>query len=322
MRNKIFFYTTTVVLSASLMVNVGLWLEYKKVIPEVKVAKSKYRLLSPTLDSLPIDNDKQEEKTILHFFPLKTSIEDNLASSNLAAEQKVGIYIQNINSGGWLGINERYGFMPASLLKIPIAMAVYKKIEDQELKLAQDIVILKDDIDYGAGVPDRFEIGKAETVAGLLELMIKESDNTAKNALKRQLSPEELNTVFVHVGISNPYIVNSDDYVVTPRGYSRLFKSLYFSSFLNPANSQAILDLATDTRVENLISEALPWEVQVAHKYGERNDSLHDCGIVYHPVNPYFLCIMTSGIAIPQAENLITDISREIYNFVDKESKS
>ena len=299
-----------------------LWLEYKKGIPEAKIVKGEYRLLSPSLESLPIDNDKQEEKTILHFFPLKTRLEGNLASLNLAAEQKVGIYIQNINSGGWLGINERDGFMPASLLKIPIAIAIYKKIEDQELRLDQDVIILKNDIDSGSGVPERFVAGKAKTVAVLLELMIKDSDNTAKNALKRQLNPEELNTVFTHVGIVNPYIIDSDDYVVTPRGYSRLFKSLYFSSFLKPANSQAILDLATDTRVESLISAALPWEVQVAHKYGERNDSLHDCGIVYHPVNPYFLCIMTSGIAIPQAKNLITDISREIYNFVDKESKS
>lgn len=281
-----------------------------------------FRFLSPNLNNLPVDSNAENNKMILHFAPLREKFEKELLSG-LYSGQKIGIYVQDIRFGSWLGINEKEGFAPASLLKLPIALAIYKGVEQGDISLEQLVEIKAEDIDEAAGVPDRFKVGDKIQVRELLSLMLSVSDNTAKNMLKKLLSPEDLNKVFTHVNIDNPYSEGNDvNYLTTPRQYSRLFKALYYSSYLQPANSQAILDLLTDTKVESLLSEKLPWEAQIAHKYGERPDALHDCGIVYHNVNPYFICMMTSNIDLLKAKNLMSQVSLDIYNFVEENSKN
>jgi hypothetical protein len=70
-----------------------------------------------------------------------------------------------------------------------------------------------------------------------------------------------------------------------------------------------------------LIAE-LPKSIRVAHKYGERGVyqdgvligiELHDCGIVYAPENPYYLCVMTRGTELKKLSNLIADISAKVF---------
>lgn len=281
----------------------------------------KFRFLSPNLSVVPVDSNQENNKMILHFAPLREKFEKELRA-NLYNGQKIGIYVQDVRSGAWLGINEKEGFAPASLLKLPIAIAIYKGVEQGDISLDQLVEIKAKDIDAYAGVPDRFKVGDKIQVRELLNLMLSVSDNTAKNMLKSLLSPEDLNKIFTHVNIPNPYIAgNETGYLTTPRQYSRLFKTLYYSSYLEPVHSQAILDLLTDTKVESLLSSKLPWEVQVSHKYGERLDALHDCGVVYHPINPYLICLMSSNVDLLQAQDLIGKMSLDVYNFVEENSK-
>lgn len=275
-----------------------------------------YSLLSNNIKNLPIDSNQDPDRILLHFVPLKESLLKNI--SKFSSSQKVGIYIQDATTGAWLGINEDEHFVPASLLKVPIAMAVYKQVELGSLSFDDQLIVRQEDIDPEAGVPDRYTIGNSYTIRELLEWMLKLSDNTAKNMLKGSVDPEDINSVFTHVGINNPYTSDTANQYVSPRQYERMFKALYFSTYLKAENSQALLNLLTDTRVEGLLSARLPWEVQVSHKYGERPDSLHDCGIIYHAQSPYFICMMTQGIEIAQAKNLISDMSLEVYGYFDK----
>ena len=49
---------------------------------------------------------------------------------------------------------------------------------------------------------------------------------------------------------------------------------------------------------------------------------LHDCGIVYHPQNPYIICIMTKGGDINSEKLQIQKISKAVYNGVSEFSRS
>ena len=49
---------------------------------------------------------------------------------------------------------------------------------------------------------------------------------------------------------------------------------------------------------------------------------LHDCGIIYHPLKPYLLCVMTRGEKIADLENAIRDISKWIFERVNKDTLS
>ncbi len=276
-----------------------------------------HRLLSPATAVIPIDSNQESGRPILDLVNLRKTIEEVVGSYGDFEDGRFGFYVQIANVGTWVGISEKEPYMPASLLKVPIAMAVYSAIEHGHLALDQEIVVEETDIDRLAGVPDQYMVGEKKTVQSLLEAMLKVSDNTAKNVLRRQLSPQDLNSVFVHVAIPNPYTNGGGEgSSVSPRGFTRLFKALYYSTYLQRDNSQAILSLLTDTRIENLLSQSLPWEVQVAHKYGERNDTLHDCGIVYDDTNPYFICIMTRDIALDAAQAMISRVSLETYKYI------
>ncbi len=315
------FYILTILLVVSVALNIYFVFSSSKQILNPLI-NEKYRFLSPNLSLVPVDSNQENTKMILHFAPLREKFEKQMSNS-LYNGQKLGIYVQDIRSGAWLGLNEKEGFAPASLLKLPIAIAVYKAIEDGDISLDQLVEIKAEDIDAYAGVPDRFKIGDKMSVRDLLSLMLGVSDNTAKNMLKSLLSPEDLNKIFTHVNIPNPYVAESENnYLTTPRQYSRLFKTLYYASYLNPVDSQAILDTLTDTRVESLLSSKLPWEVQVSHKYGERQDALHDCGVVYHPINPYLICMMSSDIDLLKAKDMISQMSLDVYNFVEEASQN
>lgn len=286
---------------------------YKAATTQNPKLTEKYSLVNPA-SAVQIDSDVQPQNLILHYQDLKPMIE--LEISKVATSSDVGIFLQDTKTGAWLGLNERDGFFPASLLKVPLMMATLKKVERGELQLTDKVTLRTEDLNSESGDLYLKGVGATLTVWDLLKYMILSSDNTAKNAIKRELLPVEINAVFEHVGIANPYNVNESP-LITPRGFSRLFKSLYLSSFLTPELSQRALDLTTDTQVESLISAGVPSEVQVAHKYGERPDGLGDCGIVYHPQNPYYLCIMTKNIEPMTAKELITTISRVVYNDVD-----
>ncbi len=271
-----------------------------------------------SIENQPIDSNSQDNNLLLHYKGLKDIINGEIEEYN--ATGKIALFLQDVKTGASLGINEKEGFSPASLLKIPIMMVILKKVERGEIGLKDPITIIPEDIDSQWGNLYEKGAGAKITIQQLLEEMITYSDNTAKNALKRQLSLTEIDTVFIHVGIPDPYLATNGN-AVSPRGYTRLLKSLYYSTFLSPALSEKALEFMTDTQQENLISRGVPPEVQVAHKFGISGlKSLHDCGIVYHQKNPYFLCIMTRDIQLEQSSELIRKISKEVYEFVDAKS--
>lgn len=279
-----------------------------------KVTEKTYRLIDPLVQA-SIDADEQEESAILHYRGLRSRIIADV--ENITNISNVGVFVQDVKTGAWMGINEREGFIPSSLLKIPLMLAVLKKVEQGEIKLTDTIILIEKDLEAGSGELYRKGAGAQLTVWELLKEMIAASDNTAKNVLLRQVSDNDLNAVFAHVGISKPNLTTR--FQVTPRGYNRFFKLLYFSTFLSPELSEKALDLTTDTQEEDLLSAGVPVEIQVAHKYGSNMFGLHDCGIVYHTKNPYFICVMTKDIYLETGQELIVKISRDVFEFVDKQ---
>lgn len=313
-------YIFTIIFAASILLNAVLLVKFFRE-PESKneetAAAPSYRLISPP-SRIIIDSNVQDSRQIIHYADLKPRIEAEI--QKYGAENNIGFFLQDINTGAWMGINEREGFNPASLLKIPIMLAVLKKVELSEMTINNPLEIIEEDLDENAGELYQKGAGYQMPVWNFIEEMMLSSDNTAKNVLKRQLSGAELNSVFAHVGIPNPYAPSGDS-LVTPRGYTRLFKSLYLSTYLPPDLSEKALEITTDTEMENLLSAGIPYEIQAAHKYGERPDGISDCGVIYHPQNPYYLCVMTKDLEIPKAKELIINLSKMVYQFVDDGEK-
>lgn len=254
---------------------------------------------------------------------------NNYEKKGLVSE--VGVYFRDLNNGPWYSFNEEALFEPASMFKLPLLVSLYKKREtDPELfdrKLT--ITIDKDDM-QNIKPSTSAQVGVNYTIRELIEYMIKYSDNNAAEALFAALDPKYTTAIFNELGMN---IKQGTDmrFVVSVRNYSSIYRFLFNSSYLSRGDSEEILELLTDTEFKNGLRKAIPLQIPLAHKFGERqsqdlqgNNSyqLHDCGIVYYPRRPFLLCIMTKGSDPDILTKVIQDISASVYNTYDEKMKN
>jgi hypothetical protein len=127
--------------------------------------------------------------------------------------------------------------------------------------------------------------------------------------------------------------------VTSPQEYSHMFRALYNGSYLSHEASERALNLLSKTTFTDGLVAGVPANTIVSHKFGERSpwledhassaseenvNQLHDCGIVYFPSHPYFLCVMTkgqAGVDFPLLATVIQDISRVTWEHVNDKNK-
>ncbi len=86
--------------------------------------------------------------------------------------------------------------------------------------------------------------------------------------------------------------------------------------------SEKALALLSKTTFQEGLVAGVSSTVVIAHKFGEfisstnmpgQDVELHDCGIIYAQLDPYFLCIMTKGNSIEELQKVIAQISLLAY---------
>ena len=256
---------------------------------------------------------------IINFIELR----NQLRNYHDSIPDKIGTYFEYLPSGVSIGINEKENFVLASLLKVPLVMAVYKAIDDGTLHHDQILTIRKEDINTGFGDLWKRGVGAQITVDEAIGLTLTKSDNTANALLYYAVQAGSLEEIFDQLDI--PKDVQSDEQaLVTPKNYSSILRSLYLSSILQTKDSNAILDLLTQSTFNDKIKAGIPKHVAVAHKIGTyeygtgKVPTYTDCGIVYVPKRPYILCIMTKTTE-EKARIYMRTISRIVYDYVSKQ---
>ena len=283
---------------------------------------SNFTLLSPYIAQMaPDDFLEKQEYFRASYYGLKQRINDTLVKENITA----GIYFEDLNSGAWVGINEREKFIPSSLMKIPVAAAIIKKTERNELNLSDPVTILPDDLDYKYGNLAEKGYGYNMTIIQLTNYMFYHSDNTALRALFRQIDDNDNIDAWMNLGIPYgkvvPYLNGTNQTLfVSPKDYSNILRTLYYSGYLKRRSSQLLLLLLSKTSFKDGLPAGVPENVTVAHKIGayelEGTFYHHDCGIIYTPHEPYILCVMTKGMPPEESNVFIRRISRIAYDYV------
>jgi beta-lactamase class A len=237
--------------------------------------------------------------------------------------REIAIYFRDLNNGPWFGVDEGAAFAPASLLKVPVMMAILKQAEE-EPKLLETRISDSDPSssrDQMIAPKKHVEPGRPYTVRELLELMIASSDNRAYDLLAAFLDRKVFSRVFEDLNV--PLVdLDARDANLTVKQYATFFRILYNASYLSRGMSQKALEILSrsDFR-EGIVAGVAPGTV-VANKFGEREMAgetlvqLHDCGIVYYPQRPYVLCVMTRGDSIKRLAPAIREASALIYREV------
>ena len=241
----------------------------------------------------------------------------------------ITVYFRDLQNGPIFGISELEHFAPASLLKVPILIAVLKYAEEYP-QVLQEKIGLSDAIPKGQNEFDprkTLEPRKTYSIEEVLRRMIVYSDNSSKELLRNYLegiSPGIIDQTFIDLGIS---LQNADgSQYIRVKSYASLFRALFNASYLNREMSQKALDLLAQAEFEDGVVAGVPKGILVAHKFGfldiaENQRQLHDCGIIYEPKTPYLLCVMTRGKDAPTLMSIISKISEAVYAEVSIRNK-
>jgi beta-lactamase class A len=247
-------------------------------------------------------------------------------SSASGVVSTASVYFRDLNTGREVSINSAERFFPASLKKIPLMMKLYRDAErDTSLIQTKRVLTGSQDFNLNAAIPpSKVPVyGQEYTQDELIQYMIKYSDNISFQVLLNTLGVEKFNKVFTDLQLYYPdSVVSINDYV-TPYQFSLFFRTLYNATYLNADSSEKSLKLMSETEFDEGLVAGVPKNVKVAHKFGvgvvsqqdgtDRGE-LHDCGITYHPKNPYLICVMTkSEASIAKVSGVIARVSAVAY---------
>lgn len=244
---------------------------------------------------------------------------------------RISVYFRDMNYGNWTGVNQDDTFIPASLMKVPLYVAYLRQAQQNPALLTQKYILpaTPDDNANETFKPVHPLVPGEYTVQELLNAMIIGSDNNAARVLNTHVATTTFNDVY---GATNLPPGGEDDKVMSPKDYMAIFRVLYNATYLWRGRSQTALDTLSKTEFTPGLVAGVG-STTVAHKFGERSvylkdlatgqltlsqRELHDCGVIYYPGSPYGLCIMTEGTDFTAMAGAIADISRVVYDQVQK----
>lgn len=287
---------------------------------------SKGAFTNPILDCEFFQNDD-----FTSFKKLEYKIKDIIKDEQrLEHAENVSVYFRDMNTGAWIGIEEKEPFSPASLLKVPMMIAYYKVAEKDPTLLTKLVEYHAEDY---ASVDLTQNIVPTETlvennkyrIEDLISRMIISSDNSSQFLLLDQMPESAFDTVYVDLGIAIPGVRGSEDFM-TVKEYASFFRILYNATYLTRDSSERALQLLSKVEYDKGLKAGVPSNIAVSHKFGERGfingdlkdiRQLHDCGIIYYPERPYLLCVMTRGSDLDSLSKTIKRISRTVYQDID-----
>lgn len=292
------------------------------VISSIREGQEGYDFINPLLLT---ENDRSAPSS--EYAPIKEVIIDYIDGSKIEKSiDDVSIYFRNLNDGKWVSVNPDETYSPASMLKVVTLISAMRVAEtdpdflDKPVKVTgNDELLVESQTVYPIENPIR--TGNTYTVKTLLDHLIIDSDNVANSVLSSLIGQNRIHKTYEDLQLPQPESIKQG---YTAEEYSHLFRALYNATYVSHSLSENILELLSRTKFTEGLVTGVPEDVVVSHKFGiksARQDAgsplhkeLHDCGIIYYPKDPYFLCVMTRGDDFSALEKVIQDISKLTWN--------
>jgi beta-lactamase class A len=237
-----------------------------------------------------------------------------------------GVYVRDLEEDFGYGVRPDEQFFTASIIKLPIMVAVYRKVDEGELSFSQMIEIKDEDWAAGAGWLQWEKAGTRQTVGDLLLLMMTQSDNVAANALVRTVGGAgHVNEVARSLGAENTLLyqkVSSERAAIpqldnrsTPRDMATMLQKIADGEAASEKSCGYMMDLMHQNELDWWLDAGLPADVDAANKAGWLYKVYDDVGIVKAGDRPYVVAILSkygSG-DVDQGESLIEELSRAVW---------
>jgi len=246
-----------------------------------------------------------------------------------------GVYVRDLEGDFGFGVRPDEEFFTASTIKLPVMVAIYRKVDEGELSLSQMIEIKEEDWAAGAGWLQWERAGTKQTVGDLLLLMMTQSDNVATNALVRTVGgADRVNEVANSLGAENTLLyqkLSSERAAIpqldnrsTPRDMATMLQKIADGEAASEKSCGYMIDLMYLDDLDWWLDAGLPANVYAANKAGWLYEVYDDVGIVKAGDRPYVVAIMSkygSG-DVDKGQILIEELSRTVWESQNSEGGS
>lgn len=249
---------------------------------------------------------------------------------------EVGFYFLHLDKGIDFGINENKIFPSASLIKIPIMVQIFNRVENDNLNLDSLLFYDSSLINYKYKGDDsiaRFKENETISINKLLTHMITFSDNHASLWLQIIAGGgTKINEIldkynFTKTKVNSRTLNREDQYLqygwgqTTPKEISKLMIEIKNGNIVSKKSSDEMYRHLTRIYWDDEALSQIPNHIQVASKQGAINKSRSEVVLVNSPSGDYVFCIITNNQSDESwsFENegfvLIRKISRLLWNY-------
>ncbi len=254
-------------------------------------------------------------------------------------DKTISVALHDLESGAEFYLNADISMHPASTMKIPVMMEVFRQAQagiislDKRLSIYNAFVSIADGSLFSLNETDDSElslyrrIGESETVRELTRLMIVRSSNLASNLLMDEVTVVRVNEIAKEYGIENMSIIRGLEdkkalalnlnNAASARSSMRMLELIAAGKIVSPSACEAMIRILSAQEFNESIPALLPRGIQIAHKTGWSENFFHDIGIIYPPRRkPYILALFTRGFPEDkdyEAHQCMAQISKIIY---------
>jgi beta-lactamase class A len=225
-----------------------------------------------------------------------------------------GAWLQDLRGGPAISYHGGDSMEAASVIKIPVALYLLSQAQQGPLKLTDTIELEEDDFMGGTGtLYSSAAAGDSYAYQDLLALLIRQSDNTAWQALDRVLGSDSVDAYAASIGAPG---CHQDDDQCTPQQAGLMLAKLAAGSLLDATGTALLMQLLESTVFNDRINYYLHG-LTVAHKVGMDGGVMNDTGIVFGG-RPFVISIFTDTDNPDQGVQAIRDVSRAAAKLYSK----
>ena len=235
---------------------------------------------------------------------------------------QAGVFVWDYQTKNYVDINGEKQFSAASIIKVPILVEMFKRIELGNLDLYEKFKMTSYYRTGGSGYLQYRPEGADFEMNELAAYMIRTSDNTATNMILSAVGgAQEMNMALRSWGFAQTYVKTwlPDLYgtnVTTPKDMATILYNADNPDFLSLENRSRIVDIMSKVKNTSLLKQGIPDSATLIHKTGDIGEMLGDVGVVTMPDGRrYIITVMVKRRWNDySARTLINSISSVTYN--------
>ncbi len=264
--------------------------------------------------------------------PVKENQQMNVLKNRLMALQQEyptihsSIYVWDYNDNNYVDINADEIFSAASIIKLPVLVALFKNIENGQTSIYDEMVLTDLFRAEGSGALQYKAENSKYSIDNLARVMITNSDNSATNMLMTKIGGmPAVNRQIKDWGLARTHVNNwlpdmEGTNYITARDMGRLLYNIENPKFLSVSSREKIISYMSHVKNDRLIPAGLGAGADFMHKTGDIGKMLGDAGIVHAPNGQRYIVVILANRPYNsvKGKEFIVEASDMIYKYLVK----